>query len=114
MIPIFRRLAGSFALFVLCASAVGETPPLTPADIADAAITDEISIPMPGEFMSALNKLDKLDWKSKFRPPIFTNYPSRAQLALNLGGLIADGYVAIEAEDVPQVKNIGKDVLAFA
>ena len=114
MIPIFRRLAGSFALFVLCASAAGETTPLTPADIADAAITDEISIPMPGEFMAALNKLSRLNWKSKFRPPVFTNFSSRAQLALNLGGLIADGYVAIEAEDGPQVKNIGKDVLAIA
>jgi hypothetical protein len=114
MIPILRMLAGGFALFVLCAVAAGETTPLTPADIAGAAITDEISIPMPGEFMAALNKLGKLDWTTKFRPPVSTNFSSRAQLALNLGGLIADGYVAIEAEDGPQVKNIGKDVLAIA
>jgi hypothetical protein len=114
MISILRRLAGGLALFFLCASAVGETLPLTPADIADAAVTDEISIPMPGEFMAALGKLGKLDWTTKFRPPVSTNFSSRAQLALNLGGLIADGYVAIEAEDAPQVKNIGKDVLAIA
>jgi len=114
MISILRRLAGGLALFFLCASASGETPPLTPADIADAAVTDEISIPMPGEFMAALTKLGKLDWTTKFRPPVSTNFSSRAQLALNLGGLIADGYVAIEAEDAPQVKNIGKDVLAIA
>ena len=69
---------------------------------------------MPGEFMAALNKLGKLDWTAKFRPPISTNFSSRSQLALNLGGLIADGYIAIEAEDAPQVKNIGKDVLAVA
>jgi hypothetical protein len=114
MIPILRRFAGGFALFVLCLSAAGETAPLTPADIAGASVTDEISIPMPGEFMAALNKIDKMEWKTKFRPPVSTNFSSRAQLALNLGGLIADGYVAIEAEDGPQVKNIGKDVLAIA
>ena len=114
MIPILRRLACGCALLVLCASAAGASTPLTPADIAGAAITDEISIPMPGEFMAALNKLSRLNWKSKFRPPVFTNFSSRAQLALNLGGLIADGYVSIEAEDGPQVKNIGKDVLAIA
>ena len=114
MIPTSRMLAGGFALLCLCASAVGDPTPLTPADISSAAITDEISIPMPGEFMSALNKLGKLDWTAKFRPPISTNFSSRSQLALNLGGLIADGYIAIEAEDGPQVKNIGKDVLAVA
>jgi hypothetical protein len=114
MIPILRRLPGGIALFVLCASAAGETTPLTPADIASAAITDEVSIPMPGEFMASLNKLGQLKWQDKFRPPVSTNFSSRAQLALNLGGLIADGYVAIEAEDGPQVKNIGKDVQAIA
>ncbi len=69
---------------------------------------------MPGEFMAALNKIGKLDWTTKFRAPIATNYSSRPQTALNLGGLIADGYIAIEAEDGQQVKNIGKDVIALA
>lgn len=35
-------------------------------------------------------------------------------MALNLGTLIADGYIAVEAHDGQQVKNIGKDVLALA
>lgn len=114
MNPTFRILAGGLAAVCLCASAAGDASPLTPAEIAGAARTDEFSIPMPGEFMATLNKLGKIDWTKMFRPPIATNYTSRAQMALNLGGLIADGYVAIEAEDSPQVKNIGKDVLAIA
>ncbi len=109
-----RILAGSLAAVCLCASAAGDPTPLTPEEIAGAARTDEFSMPMPGEFMTTLNKLGKIDWTKMFRPPIATNYTSRAQMALNLGGLIADGYVAIEAEDAPQVKNIGKDVLAIA
>ncbi len=35
-------------------------------------------------------------------------------MALNLGGLIADGYIAVEAEDAQQVKNIGRDIVALA
>ena len=35
-------------------------------------------------------------------------------MALNLGTLIADGYIAVEAHDGQQVKNVGKDVLALA
>ena len=109
-----RTLGGTLALLYLCASAAGQPTPLTPEEIAGAARVDEISIPMPGEFMVALNKLGKLDWTAKFRPPVPTSYTSRAQMALNLGGLIADGYIAIEAEDSRQVKNIGRDVLSLA
>src|SRR4051812_41123130 len=109
-----RTFAGCLALICLCASAAGEPAPLTPEEMAGAAKTDGLSIPMPGEFMAALNKLGKIDWSSKFRAPIATNYTSRPQIALNLGSLIADGYIAIEAEDGPQVKNIGKDVMALA
>lgn len=114
MIPTFRQFASGLAVVCLSASAVGAVTPLTPEEIAGAARTDELSIPMPGEFMATLNKLGKIDWTKMFRPPISTNYTSRPQMALNLGGLIADGYVAIEAEDAPQIKNIGKDVLAIA
>jgi hypothetical protein len=35
-------------------------------------------------------------------------------VALNLGTLIADGYIAVEAHDGQQVKNVGRDVLALA
>jgi len=114
MIPTLRIFAGGLAAVCLCASAAGEATPLTPEEIAGATRTDDLSIPMPGEFMASLNKLGKIDWTKMFRPPIATNYTSREQMALNLGGLIADGYVAIEAEDSPQVKNIGKDILALA
>jgi hypothetical protein len=109
-----RPLASCLAFVCLCASAAGQAKPLTPEEIAGAALTDGLSIPMPGEFMAALNKIGKLDWSTKFRLPIATNFTSRPQMALNLGGLIADGYIAIEAEDAAQVKNIGKDVLALA
>lgn len=114
MIWNLRPLAGCLAFVCLCASAAGQGTPLTPEEISGAALVDSLSIPMPGEFMAALNKLGKLDWSTKFRPPIATNYSSRPQTALNVGGLIADGYIAIEAEDGQQVKNLGKDVIALA
>ena len=114
MIPTLRIFASGLAAVCLCASAAGEATPLTPEEIANAARTDDLSIPMPGEFMATLNKLGKIDWTKMFRAPIATNYTSRPQNALNLGGLIADGYVAIEAEDGPLVKNIGKEILALA
>ena len=41
-------------------------------------------------------------------------YRNRAQIALNLGGLIADGFIAVEAQDAQQVKNIGGDIIKMA
>ncbi|MEA3211145.1 MAG: hypothetical protein QOE70_4202 [Chthoniobacter sp.] len=114
MISKLGMLGGSLALFGWCASAAGQAPNLTKEEMADAVRTDDFSIPTPGELMVALNKQGKLDWAAKFRPPIATNYPSRAQLALNLGSLVADGFIAVEAEDSQQVKNLGKDILALA
>ena len=35
-------------------------------------------------------------------------------IALNLGGLIADGFIAVEAQDGQQVKNIGSDIIKMA
>jgi hypothetical protein len=35
-------------------------------------------------------------------------------MALNLGGLIADGYIAVQAEDAQRVKDLGRDILDIA
>lgn len=119
MILKLRITAGCLALASLCASAAGqdETPSketLSKDDMMSAMRSDDFSIPTPAELMVALEKQGKLDWSAKFRPPIATNYASRAQLALNLGSLVADGFVAVQAEDSQQVKNIGRDILQLA
>ncbi len=128
MICPHRLLAGALALLCLCAatsaqeSAAPESipapapklKPLTLEEVAGAAKVDALSIPTPGELMTALNKYGKPDWQGQYRPPISTTYSSRPQMALNLGGLIADGYIAVQAEDAQQVKNIGRDIIALA
>lgn len=123
MIRPLRLLAGALASLSFCAlvsaqesAAPAPAPiqPLSAEEIAGAAKVDTLSIPTPGELMAALNKQGKPDWPGQYRPPISTSYSSRAQMALNLGGLIADGYIAVQAEDAQQVKNIGKDIIALA
>ncbi|MDQ2868981.1 MAG: hypothetical protein M3R59_11335, partial [Verrucomicrobiota bacterium] len=90
-----------------------------PASLSEEAMkqanrTDEMTIPTPGELFAALQKPGKPNWTGAYRAPIPTTYKDRAQLALNLGGLIADGFIAIEAQDGQQVKNIGSDVIKLA
>ncbi|MGZ4985543.1 MAG: hypothetical protein ACXV8A_05585 [Chthoniobacterales bacterium] len=105
-------LAIAFSATVSFAAA--DTKSLTSDQLAKAIKTDTLTIPTPGELFAALEKPGKTDWSGQYRGPIPTTYSNRAQIALNLGGLIADGFIAVEAQDSQQVKNIGTDILKLA
>lgn len=107
-------LSACLALSLLGRPVVAETAPLSKAEVAGAVKLDAVTIPTPGELFAALNKVAKPNWKAEYRAPIPTTFTSRPQIALNLGGLIADGYIAIEAEDSQQVKDTGKDIIKLA
>src|SRR5216117_1770040 len=111
------RLArlGAIGLIASVLAAIGAEPARLPADqLAKAVRSDSISIPTPGELFAALEKPGKTDWSGQYRGPMPITYRNRAQIALNLGGLIADGFIAVEAKDSQQVKNIGSDIIKLA
>jgi hypothetical protein len=111
----WARVAFPILLVALLATAPGaESPRLSSHQLADAIRSDSITIPTPGELFAALEKPGKPNWTSQYRGPISMTYSNRAQIALNLGGLIADGFIAVEAQDSQQVKNIGGDVIKLA
>ncbi len=99
---------------VAAAPAEPAAPPLTAQEMAAADTSDSFTVPTPGELFAALNKQCKPNWSAQYRGPINTAYSDRSQVALNLGGLIADGFVAVEAMDAQQVKNLGRDILGLS
>ena len=114
MSPTHRNFASGLAFLSFWTLAAAEPASLTKEELAAAVRTDDFSIPTPGELMVAMDKFAKLAWKTKYRVPIPTNFTSRPQMALNLGTLIADGYIAIQAQDEQAVKDVGKDIMALA
>src|SRR5258707_15797898 len=94
-------------------SATPAPSPLTEAQLNAAIALDSLTVPTPGEFFKAIDKTGKPNWVSQFRPPTPISGVNRAQMALNLGTLIADGYIAFNANGAQQVKNIGRVVLAL-
>jgi hypothetical protein len=112
---LFRaRFVATLLLASVCAATAEEPATLSPEQLASAIRTDTITIPTPGELFAALSKPGKPNWAAQYREPIPTTYLNRAQIALNLGGLIADGFIAVEAQDSQQVKTIGTDIIKLA
>jgi hypothetical protein len=108
------RFVATGCVLAACMTIGAETPRLPAEQLARAVKNDSISIPTPGELFAALEKPGKPNWSGQFRGPLPTSYRNRAQIALNLGGLIADGFIAVEAQDGQQVKNIGSDIIKMA
>jgi hypothetical protein len=76
---------------------------------------ENVVVPVPSEIFAVLDKLGNPNWRAQLGPE--KNYPAspnRAQVALLLGTVIADGFVAVEAEDSERVKEIGRNVLTLA
>ena len=79
-------------------------------------IIDDVVVPVPSEVFAVLDKLGTPNWagvlrssKSSAKAP-----GEQAQTALLLGTLIAEGFVAVEAMNTAEVKEIGKNVLNLA
>ena len=109
-----RRYLAAVLLGALTCALGADSPRLSSDQLAKAIRSDSISIPTPGELFAALEKPGKPNWTGQYRGPMPTTYRNRAQIALNLGGLIADGFIAVEAQDSQQVKNIGADIIKLA
>jgi hypothetical protein len=87
---------------------------LTKQEIASAESLDAVTIPIPGEFFTAMAKVGQPAWSQYLKTGAPAPSASRSMIALALGTLVADGYVAVEARDGQGVKNIGKEILALA
>ena len=75
---------------------------------------DDVVVPLPNEVFGALNKLGGVNWKEYVRSGKGSNFTERPRIALLLGTVIADGFIAVQAEDASTVKDIGQRVLGLA
>jgi hypothetical protein len=76
-----------------------------------ATLVEDVIVPVPSEVFGVLDKLGSPNWHDVLRP-INPPIPSaRSETALLLGAVIAEGFIAVEAQDPEQVKTIGRTVL---
>jgi hypothetical protein len=75
---------------------------------------EDVVVPLPNEVFGALNKLGSVNWKEYVRSDKGSNFTERPRIALILGSVIADGFIAVQAKDAPAVKDIGQRVLSLS
>jgi hypothetical protein len=116
MIPFTRYLKlSAIAVSSLTLCAHGARVPPQHIDIKELSKkVEDVVVPLPNEIFGALNKLGVVNWKEHVRSDRGTNFTERPRIALLLGTVIADGFIAVQAEDAPAVKEIGQRVLALS
>ncbi len=113
MRPLFNLFLGCL-LVALPAMAVTAEPPRRIDVKRLSKNIEDVVVPLPNEIFGALNKLDSVNWKEFVRTNKGTNFTERPRIALLLGTVIADGFIAVQAEDAPSVKEIGQRVVSLA
>ena len=79
-------------------------------------MVDDVVVPVPSEIFAVLDKLGQPHWEGVLRSSKSLSKPpgEQAQTALLLGTVIAEGFIAVEAMNTGEVKEIGKNVLNLA
>ena len=108
-------LATLLAACLLTGTSWGAEPPKS-IDVGSlpATVVDEVVIPMPTEVFGVLDKLGSPNWHEVLRTVKTENLGKRPQVALLLGVTIAEGFIAVEAQEPEEVKKIGRQVLSLS
>jgi hypothetical protein len=83
---------------------------------AQSRVIGDVVVPVPSEIFAVLDKLGKPRWTEVLRSMkgVAKPFGDQSQVALYLGTIIAEGFVAVEAEDADQVQKIGRSVLSLS
>jgi hypothetical protein len=107
----FKATAVALVGVSLCGHAAQAPQRIDVKNLNLSKTVEDVVVPLPNEVFSALNKLGSVNWHEYVRTEKGTNFTERPRIALLLGTVIADGFVAVQAQDAAAVKDIGQRVL---
>ena len=115
MIPIakFCKMSAALLAALSLSARAAEVPKHVDVKQLSKKVEDVV-VPLPNEVFGALNKLGGVNWREYLRDDKGANFTERPRIALLLGAVIADGFIAVQAEDAPTVKDIGQRVLTLS
>jgi hypothetical protein len=83
---------------------------------SQAKKVEGVVVPVPKEIFHSLDEFRDANWRPVQRPEVvhWKSHGDQVQIAVLLGVEIAEGFIAMEAEDSTEVKNVGNTVLKLA
>lgn len=111
-----RSILPLAAVALLVAVPIGNAePPPSHIDLSKLKYQEsEVVIPNPSEVFAALDKMGSPNWHNVLAP-VSTAKPSHPpEIAMLLGAVIANGFIAVEAKEKDPVENIGRKVIDLA
>src|SRR3982750_1717673 len=114
MMPFTKcfRTVGVLCGLAICANAAQAPQQINISQLSTKV--EDVVVPLPNEIFGALNKLGAVNWRAHVRSDKGPNFTERPRIALLLGAVIADGFIAVQAEDAETVKDIGQRVTTLA
>ncbi len=105
---LFLRLPLTCSLLL-----IGTAPAAEKADATrfPGYVVDEVVVPVPSEIFAVLDKLGSPNWKDEVRKIKLPDTSDRMELSLIFGVVVAEGFVAVQAQDKQSVEDIGRDVI---
>src|SRR4051794_6796483 len=99
MTPLFKHLCFCIAATTaMAASPPTRAPVPQQIDVKNLRLStkvEDVVVPLPGEIFAALNKLGGVNWHEYVRTNKGSNFTERPRVALLLGTVIADGFIAV-------------------
>lgn len=126
MIPTWKDLCKSVAALAAGVGMIGLLPSNLVAQGSSAGVQefdpvafpgqvlDDVVVPVPSEVFSVLDKLGEPNWRQEIRDLKLPSTTDRTRLSLLFGYVVAEGFVAVQAEDKESVKDIGREVIDLA
>jgi hypothetical protein len=102
---------------VLAMPALAQTPSEQDRPLpSQAKQVGGVAVPVPKEIFHSLDQFPDANWRAVRRPEVarWKSHGDQTQIAILLGVVTAEGFIAMEAQDSTEVKNIGNRVLALA
>lgn len=101
-----RMMSGAVLSALLCCPpAALAVPAAAPQEAGAAELPDS-----PAALFAAMSEGVRPQWRPLFRETVPHSAPDRYKAALGLGGIVADCYLAAEARDAQQVRNLLRDM----
>ncbi len=81
-----------------------------------ATVHRDVIVPIPSEIFSVLDdfEVQRSVWRDQLQVPTNLQCQDRTHFALFLGHIVAEGFLAVEAQDREAIRSLGRSVLSVA